>query len=119
MSDKTMKTTHEVLHDMNVARLRSEDEERKWTQLRRECQSPAVLGFTWLGILLVTFLIGVLWLRNHPGDWKGLPLALFSTVLVTAPGVLLAYQRKQKVLLKIIESEAPQLFQKLKTKGIT
>ena len=113
-----MKTTHEVLHDVNAARLRSEDEERKWIQLRRECQSPAVLGFTWLGIFLVTSLISALWLRSHPGDWKGLPFALFAAVLVMAPGVLVTYRRKQKALLRIIESEAPRLFQKVKTQGI-
>ena len=112
-----MKTAHEVLHDINVAELRAEDEERKWTQLRRECQSPAVLGFTWLGVFIIMSLIGSLWLRGHTGDWKGLPFA-FLPVLVMVPGVIIAYQRKQKALLKIIESDAPQLFQKLKSKGV-
>ena len=113
-----MKTTNQILHDMNVARLSSEDEEIKWTQLRRECQSPAVLGFTWLGVFVIMSLTGVLWLKRHPGDWEGLPLELFATVLVMGLGVLIAFQRKQKALMKVIEVEAPQLFQKLRTKGI-
>lgn len=113
-----MKTAHEVLHDINVAHLRAEDEERKWTQLRRECQSPAVLGFTWLAVFLVTFLICSLWLRDHPADWKRLPFAFYLPVLIMAPGVLIAHKRKQKALVKIIESEAPELFQKLKIKGV-
>ena len=35
-----------------------------------------------------------------------------------APGVLIAHKRKQKALVKIIESEAPELLQKLKIKGV-
>jgi hypothetical protein len=113
-----MKTAPQVLHNINVAHLRAEDEEKKWTHLRRECQSPAVLGLTWLGIFLVISLICSLWLKGHPDDWKGLPFAFFLPVLAMAPGVIIAHQRKQKALLKIIESDAPQLFQKLKTKGV-
>jgi len=113
-----MKTTHEILHELNVARRISSEDERRWTRLRRECQSPAVLGFTWLGVVIVMSLIVGLWLSRHPGHWDGAPVSLFVPVLVMAPGVMIAFHRKQKALLKIIESESPQLFKKLKTKGI-
>jgi hypothetical protein len=112
-----MKNSHEVLYDLEISRLQNQDKEKKWTELRREYCSPAVLGFTWLGVLCFMSLIATLQLRNHPGDWEGLPM-LFAPVVMMAPGVIVAFQRKLRALLKIIEAEAPQLFQKLKTKGI-
>jgi hypothetical protein len=42
----------------------------------------------------------------------------FAVLLIMTPGVILAYQRRQKALMKIIEMEAPQLFQKLKDEKI-
>ena len=113
-----MKTAHEILQEETIARLSSQEDERRWLRLRRECQSPAVLGFTWLGMFILMSLIGALFLVRHPGHWDSQLVGLFAPVLVMAPGVMVAYQRKQKALLKIIESEAPQLFQKLKTKCI-
>jgi hypothetical protein len=113
-----MKTAHEILQEENMARLSAQEEERRWIRLRRECQSPAILGFTWLGVFLFMSLIAALWVVRAPGHWDRSLVGMFSPVLIMAPGVVLAYQRKQKALLKIIESEAPQLFQKLKTKGI-
>lgn len=113
-----MKTTDEVLLEVKVARLRTQEEEKKWAELKRQCQSPAVLIFTWFGIFLFLSLIGGLWLRSHPGDWKGLPFVPFATLLLMAPGVIFAYRRRQNALLKIIEIEAPQLFQKLKDEKI-
>jgi hypothetical protein len=113
-----MKTPHEVLQEVKVAGLRTLEEERKWAELKRQCQSPAVLGLTWFGILLFISLIGALWLYGHPGDWKGLPFVPFATLLLMAPGVIVAYRRRQNALLRIIEIEAPRLFQKLKDEKI-
>ena len=113
-----MKTAQEILFEGKVARESAEKEKRKWAELKRQCQSPAVLVFTWFGILLVLSLIGAQWLRSHPGDWKGLPFAPFATLLFMAPGIFAGYQRRQKALMRIIEIEAPQLFQKLKHEGI-
>jgi hypothetical protein len=110
-----MVTPQQVLFDLNVARFRAEEEERKWIKLRRECQAPAILGITWIGGLLVICVIAML--KSHPGDWKDLA-ALFTPVLLMAPGVMMAYRRKQMALMKIIDAEAPELAKKLKIKGI-
>lgn len=113
-----MKTAHEVLHEVKVTGLRTLEEERKWAELKRQCRSPAVLGFTWFGILLFMSLIGALWLRGHPGDWKGLPFVPFATLLLMAPAVFVLYRKRHEAMLRVIEAEAPQLFQKLKDEKI-
>jgi hypothetical protein len=113
-----MKTPHEVLQEVKVAGLRTLEEERKWAELKRQCQSPTVLVFTWFGMFLLLSLIGALWSRSHSGDWKGLPFMPLATLLLMAPGVFIGYHRRQKALMKIIEIEAPQLFRKLKDENI-
>lgn len=110
-----MTTPQQVLFDLNVARLRAEEEERKWIKLRRDCQAPAVLGITWVSGILIMCIVGMLTI--HRNDWKGI-LALFAPVLLMAPGVMMAYQRKQKALMELIDAEAPELSRKLKLKGI-
>jgi hypothetical protein len=110
-----MTTPQQVLFDLNVARLRAEEEERKWTRLRRECQAPTILGITFGCVLLILFIVGML--KNYSTDWKDLA-ALFTPVLLMAPGVMVAYQRKQRALIAIIAAEAPELSRKLKTNGI-
>lgn len=113
-----MKAAHQVLQDVKAAGLRTQEEERKWAELKRQCQSPAVLGFTWFGVVLFVSLIGALWLRSHPGDWRGLPFVPLATLLILAPGVFLLYRKRHEAILKIIETEAPQLHQKLKNEKI-
>ncbi|MEO6995143.1 MAG: hypothetical protein ABI273_16165 [Lacunisphaera sp.] len=114
---ENMTTPQQVLFDLNVVRLRADDEERNWTRLRRDCQLPAILGITGVVGLLVLCVIGMRMLKIHPGDWKDLA-ALFTPGLLMALGVVMAYQRKQKALMKLIDAEAPELSKKLKTKGI-
>jgi hypothetical protein len=41
-----------------------------------------------------------------------------ATLLLTLPPLFVMRQRREKALLKIIETEAPQLFKKLKDEGI-
>jgi hypothetical protein len=109
-----MKTAHEVLQEVKIAGLRTQEEERKWAERKRQCQSPAVLGFTWFGILLFVSLISALWLRGHPSDWTGLPFVPFTTLLLMAPAVFILYRKRHEAILRIIEVETPQLFEKLK-----
>lgn len=109
-----MKTAHEVLQEAKAAGLRKLEEENKLAELKRQCQSPAVFGFTWFGMLLLMTLISALWMRGHPGDWKGLPFVPFVTMLLVAPAVFILYRKRHEAMLRIIEVEAPQLFQKLK-----
>ncbi|HEY4247742.1 MAG TPA: hypothetical protein VGM64_12860 [Lacunisphaera sp.] len=110
-----MTTPQQVLFDLNVARRRAEEEEQKWIKLRRECQAPAVLGITWVIGFLLLCIIGMLEIRA--GDWKDC-FALFAPAMFMACGVMMAFQRKQKALMKVIEAEAPELSMKLKIKGI-
>ena len=113
-----MKTTHEVLQEITTARLRSNEADRKWAKLRRDCQSPAVLGYTWLGFLVIVVLLVWPTLKDLPPHWIDLPLGLLTTLMIAATGVVTAFRKRQKAMLEIIATEAPQLLQRLKDENI-
>jgi hypothetical protein len=113
-----MSTAHEVLHELKMARVRSEEEERKWAERRRQCRSPDVLWPVWGGMFLLVCVLGMLWVRNHPGDWRALPYTPAATLLIMLPAIVFMWRRREKALLEIVATEAPQLFQKLKEEGI-
>jgi steroid 5-alpha reductase family enzyme len=102
-----------ILQEAKAARTQAEEEKKKWAKLKGWAGAPRRFG-----ILLFVYTLCTLFLfSRHPNDLKSWFLwpAFFLSNLSL---ILIGQQRRNKMLLEIIQKEAPELHQKLKDKRI-
>jgi hypothetical protein len=107
---KPMNTAHEVLQEIKTAADRTQEEQKRWAKLKGWANAPKRIG-------LVLFFFALYMLCPSPSHFNDSKL-WFILFLSFISLLLVGQQRRNKMLIEIIQQEAPGLHQKLKTKGI-
>jgi formate hydrogenlyase subunit 3/multisubunit Na+/H+ antiporter MnhD subunit len=108
-----MEPPHEILQEAKSTLTRIKEEEKQWAELKRLSpgRGNAVYFCVFMLIVLCASMI------RHSGSL----ITLYSIMLlVSVPLILISRQkRRDKLFLAIIQKEAPELYLKLKDKGIS
>jgi hypothetical protein len=96
-----------------TVRVSAEEEKKKWAKLKGLARAPGRVVIILFAYALCTFFL--------PPPHS----SIFTSALLFPPPfllgisvILVGLKRRNKILLEIIQKEAPELYQKLKDKGI-
>lgn len=111
-----MKTAPEVLQELEAARVRSAEEEKKWTRLKPLYPrlSAGSIGIFMVCYALITLFFTIARHPSNPSTWH--PDYVLGLVLISF--ILIRWQKRHQGLLALIQKEAPEFYQKLKDKGV-
>lgn len=111
-----MKTAPEVLQELEAARVRSAEEEKKWTRLKPlyPSLSPGLIGIFMFGYALIELSFAISHYPSRPNAWH--PAEILSLVFISS--ILIRWQKRHQGLFALIQKEAPDFYQKLKDKGV-
>jgi hypothetical protein len=110
---KFMDTSHEILQEAKAALIRIKEKESQWTGLKGWARAPGKIGI----LLFICALFVLSDVLDHASNSKS--RLLWSIIfLLWLSLLLIRQQRKNKRLLKIIQNEAPELYQNLKDKDV-
>jgi hypothetical protein len=112
-----MNTEHYIIRETRAAHENREAATQSWNNLVREFRSARWVAASWLGILALVALIGVLFVSTRP-ELRLLFLPPVAFLALTSPILFLAQKRREAALFSIIAREAPMLSQKLQADGI-
>lgn len=105
-----MDTSHEILQEAKATLIRIKEKESQWTGLKGWAGAPGAIG-------IVLFIYALYMLCLSPSRFIDSKL-WFILFLSFISLLLIRQQRKNKRLLKIIQNEAPELYQNLKDKDV-
>jgi hypothetical protein len=97
-----------------TARVSADEEKKKWAKLKGLARAPGRVVIILFAYALCTF-----FLPPPPHSSIFISSLLFPPPFLLGISVILVgLKRRNKILLEIIQKEAPELYQKLKDKGI-
>jgi hypothetical protein len=112
-----MNSGHHIVREIRAAHQSREEAARTWNNLVHDRQAALWITATWLGVFALIALCGA-WLVSSRPELRLLYFPPVAFLAITSPIIVLAQQRRERALLRLIAQEAPELSERLKRSGV-
>ena len=106
-----MKSPHELLLESTTARLRAEEEEKKWSAIVRACRTP--IWPAAFQLVVCPLIIGAFFVIGRTGGLRPIYAIPFLFLFIALGQLLAASKKREQGLLAAIQRAAPELYDKL------